>query len=530
LIETKSIYNESTLDTLARMEDKSIDIIFVDPPYALGSEVIIREDGKPDYKKAVDFMDKWNQPDGYFWEQWFKEAFRVLKYGGRIIMFGMDRQLMCNKYYACLATLIEQQNLYWYFIQNFPKASDLSKNIDKHFDAEREVVGKILTHDIRNNALMESVDNKIRKETQSIEHNITKASTDLAKKYDGYKYSVAPLKQTCETIMIFQKPYKTGSCLHDTLAWEAGDKECLCGALNIDGGRCAVVNEKNPSGSAKLWLKSNEFTQDKKYGNDTDTSPLGRYPAQTFIDSEIANRLDEQSGIGTSCKSKIEHNVYGKDCKFGGGISSPDNQYSDSGGCSKILHKCDYDQIDFDLFIYCPKVSSSERNNGCGNLESTTDFITSGKGSGNAIRKCPAHNKPIPSGSNNYTCGCKIQYSGEGERHPNRNQHPTIKPIFLLVKILQLFRTPNPQIVYDGFCGSGSIPIACDILGFDWIASEIDKEEGYIDIANARINYHRERKEYYKNNITSMTVYSEENKNDEAQLSLGLFDDILEKD
>ena len=46
----------------------------------------------------------------------------------------------------------------------------------------------------------------------------TLPQTDLAKKYDGYKYSVAPLKQTCETIMVFKKPNKTGSVLHDTLA------------------------------------------------------------------------------------------------------------------------------------------------------------------------------------------------------------------------------------------------------------------------------------------------------------------------
>ena len=54
-------------------------------------------------------------------------------------MFGMDRQLLLFKYYANLAGFEEQQSLYWYFISNFPKATDLSKMIDKNAGAEREV-------------------------------------------------------------------------------------------------------------------------------------------------------------------------------------------------------------------------------------------------------------------------------------------------------------------------------------------------------------------------------------------------------
>jgi DNA modification methylase len=119
--------NANCLDVLKETAANSQDLIFCDPPYALGSDVIIRKDGKPDYRKAVDFMSKWQQPDGYFWEQWFAEAFRVLRYGGRVVMFGMDRQLMLNKYYACFAGFAEQQSLYWYFISNFRKQVTLGK-------------------------------------------------------------------------------------------------------------------------------------------------------------------------------------------------------------------------------------------------------------------------------------------------------------------------------------------------------------------------------------------------------------------
>jgi len=38
---------------------------------------------------------------------------------------------------------------------------------------------------------------------------------------------------------------------------------------------------------------------------------------------------------------------------------------------SKILQQCKYEQEDYDLYIYCPKVSKKEREQGCENLKST---------------------------------------------------------------------------------------------------------------------------------------------------------------
>lgn len=77
------IYNENCMKTMLRIPNTFIDLIFTDPPYGLGSKIIIRPDGKPDYAKASDFMDKWEMPTGSFWEKWFAEAFRILKFGGQ---------------------------------------------------------------------------------------------------------------------------------------------------------------------------------------------------------------------------------------------------------------------------------------------------------------------------------------------------------------------------------------------------------------------------------------------------------------
>lgn len=285
------VEQQDSLEFLKCQSDFENDIIFADPPYALGSEIIIRKDGKVDYAKASDFMNKWKMPTGDFWEAWFKEAYRTLKHGGYVLMYGMDRQLLLFKYYASLAGFQEQQSIYWYYISNFPKATDLSKMIDKkgggEFDTNhiataikearlkrkmtvsecdklfcdsstnwtwfegRKAGVRPPTYDtfmkIANEwqellPLAEAVKEAERevlatyKRTENnggvplqgkrgiIDLDITAPSTDLAKKYDGYKYSVAPLKQTCETIMVFSKPKLTGSVLHDTLKMEDGLK------------------------------------------------------------------------------------------------------------------------------------------------------------------------------------------------------------------------------------------------------------------------------------------------------------------
>lgn len=413
-----------SFEFLRTKPDYYADLIYADPPYGLGSEIIIRPDGKPDYLNASDFMNSWDMPTGDYWEKWFKEAFRVLKYGGYCILFGMDRQLMLFKYYAMFAGFKERQSLYWYYISNFPKACDLSKNIDKYFGEEREVVKEIKTieGDLFNKKQQIEV-NKIKNGDRDNDdiRNITAPATPLAKKYEGYKYSITPLKQCNETIMIFQKPYKTGSCLYDTLAYENGDTECLCGALNIDGnkvgtgtGKVKIINHPNITAAGYNQGK-HRYKEFGRVGYQTIDN--GRYPAQTFL-----------TGDGTL-----------------------DKQYF------KILQKCEYEE-EPNLYFYCHKVSTAEREAGLEKLE-------------NGIKKA------------------ELSFITDLEL---KNPHPTLKPIKLNEQILKLFKTPNPQKILYPFAGAGSEIIGGIRAGFkDWEACEIN--EDYIKIAEERIKYWSER-------------------------------------
>ena len=188
-----------------------------------------------------------------------------------------------------------------------------------------------------------------------------------------------------------------------------------------------------------------------------------RYPAQTFIDSQVAEILDKQSGIsgvGGQIRSDEVVNI--------AILNETRNSYADIGGCSKILHKCDYDKEDYDLYYYNPKVSNKERNAGCDNLEKTQCILKGRNPTGN----------PLVDGLHGY-------------KEPKGNSHPTLKPISLNEKNIKLFKTPNDQKICYAFAGAGSEIIGGIKAGFDnWIACEINQE--YVDIANARIKYWKE--------------------------------------
>jgi DNA modification methylase len=546
------------LELMKTLPDNSIDLIFCDPPYALGSEVIIKPNGKPDYKKAVDFMNKWDQPDGTFWEEWFTEAKRVLKHGGHCLMFGMDRQLWFNCYYANYAGFTQKQSLYWYFISNFPKASDLSKNLDKYFfnkylddnnlktEYQKAEKGMIQLMSFFNKVLpipedtdprvIEAIEKaretnypeeyktylkhsnfvtKVRKDSGAYRevvgksnritgksqssneykfggskdfensNNITAPSTHLAKKYEGIKYSVAPLKQVVENIMVFQKPYKTGSCLHDVLAMENGDDTITCGGVDIENNRVLVnkelerrydLEEKNsdPNYQIDNTHHQDNYIFQKGFKNNYGQSTIkrmedGRFPAQTYISSEAGEIIDRQSGVSKSQVGKRNPNgkYHGVNSEVYGEFKPEPEKlsgFSDTGGASRILHKCDYEAGDYDLYHYCPKVSKEERNEGLEGFEEKQKIFNGTSGNSSQDMK-----------------GVEQKFSTQ----PTANNHPTVKPKALLFKILKLFKTPNQQVILDPFMGSGSMGISAVETDFDYIGYELDPE--YFKIAEARI-------------------------------------------
>ena len=506
------ILEKDSLAFLKEQKDFAFDINYSDPPYALGSEIIIRPDGKYDYKKATDFMNKWEMPTGEYWESWFEESFRTLKHGGYCIMYGMDRQLPMFQYYAIKSGFQVRQSMYWYFISSFPKATDLSKMIDKNANAEREVVGTKVRGDVQK-AKEKGVGflgdyanrNNVKQFGYGVE-DLTLPETNLAKKYDGYKYSIAPLKQTCETIMIFQKPYKTGSCMHDVLAYENGDDTCGCFALNIDAGRVATDDIIKPTSAPDLRdvgriskdiigidkLSFGQVTNAKRI--DYEQNLQGRFPSQTFCDSGTAERLDEQSGVFKSSDKIRKNKNDGKNYTCYGNYKDVETMgYSDTGGCSKILHKCDYENGEMDLYVYEPKVSKTERNAGCDNFDE----------------------KEMGKIQSSFDGGKILTGSGNERNNIQKNTHPTLKPISLSYRILKLFKSPNDQKIIYPFAGVQSEVIGGYKAGFtDYVGCELSKE--YVNIGNSRF-------EHWKNKLFDKKGKAIQNKKEEKPQQQKLF-------
>lgn len=86
------------------------------------------------------------------------------------------------------------------------------------------------------------------------------------------------------------------------------------------------------------------------------------------------------------------------------------------------------------------------------------------------------------------TNGTKMQ----GNKKLNEKRiHPTQKPIALYRWLLKNYAKPGDKIL-DTHCGSGSILIACDIMGYDIDAYEIDRD--YYEAAKLRLERHQKQR------------------------------------
>jgi site-specific DNA-methyltransferase (adenine-specific)/modification methylase len=75
-------------------------------------------------------------------------------------------------------------------------------------------------------------------------------------------------------------------------------------------------------------------------------------------------------------------------------------------------------------------------------------------------------------------------FSKDSERNVPRD-HPTQKPVYVMVRCIELAKVPAAAIVLDPFFGSGTTGVACMNLGRKFIGIEIEPK--YFDIACQRI-------------------------------------------
>ena len=266
-------------------------------------------------------------------------------------------------------------------------------------------------------------------------------------RWRGYK--TAALKPSHEPILCFRKP------LEKTYAETA--LQYGSGALNVDGGRIQGPKGNGVWGTSNAGCKPTFNDSPDQHEFRSEQSPLGRYPANLILDPESAAQLDAMTGdrpAGASV-SGAEPSTPSLNC-YGEYGRVPFNGFGDSGGASR--------------FYYVAKASSAERNAGLEGFEAKVKSADYRQPTGN------------PLVDRIHGCGKQM-----------RNHHPTVKPIDLCRYLATLLLPPDsvkPRRLLVPFAGSGSEMIGAMLAGWDEIVGiEQDKEQGYVAIAEARLDW-----------------------------------------
>ena len=319
------IKHGDSLEVLEQLEPNSVHAVITDPPYGLAFMGRDWDDFEPkEYQE-------WCQ-------EWAEKAKQVLKPGGHLLAFSGNRT------HHRLFTGVEdagfeiRDTLTWHYGSGFPKASDISKTIDKRADAEREQVEVDLPDHLDGGAYQDGSGDKSESDATSYYTgtNATKSipATDAAKTWDGWKTG---LKPATEFIVMARKPYD-GATVDSVL-------ENGTAALNIEACRVGGdVDTTRPDGpnNPEIYGPQTNDNRGSEHG--------GRYPANVIFDEVAAGALDRKVGESESTSGRTgsagfgaNDNVYGDN----GGEISNDRGFDDKGGPSR--------------YFYTSKASKAER-------------------------------------------------------------------------------------------------------------------------------------------------------------------------
>ncbi len=416
---------------MKKLEDNSVDTIITDPPYGLS------------------FMGKKWDYDVPSIEIW-KECLRVLKPGGTALIFGGSRTYHRMAIRVEDAGFILKDCIMWIYGSGFPKATDISKQLDKGVEREK-ILNPLAKQQTQSKGTNAYGDYAATKYIYPI------PITPEAKLWNGWKSH--GLKPAYEPIIVAIKPNE-GSYAENALKWGVS-------GLNIDGGRVGTTGSRfnGRNVDSNIYGKYGTSKPKENYNQ-------GRFPANIILDEEAGEMLDEQSGIlksGDNCVRRQE-GFFGE---HGGLGKAGDVQiaHGDKGGASR--------------FFYTAKASKSERNEG---IDTTKFSKTVGH---NRFDQCATCGKYILQNQNRPSA-CKCGTPNRQDNIIKGNFHPTVKPVELMGYLCKLTKTPTGGIVLDPFIGSGTTAIASRRENRPFIGFEIDEE--YYKICDARVKKEMKQK------------------------------------
>lgn len=339
-----TLYHDECVNRMLQMEENSIDCICCDPPYHLTS--IVERFGSSDaapaqvgetgaYARASKgFMGKrWDGGNVAFRVETWRAAYRLLKPGGYIFAFASSRG------YHRMACAIEDAGFIthpmigWVFGSGFPKATNLSREIDKALDATG------------------SVERRIRPGADRNKTGVRRSpATPEAQQWSGWFYGGQARKPALEPIYVGQKPFSEKNGALNVLRWGVG-------GVNIDGVR---VGESGGTKRSHQEAYGAEGRADQgggqawRSGHEIVDLGLGRWPANLIHDGSsevLAMFPDSKAGGSISNRASPKtKGIYGE-------FNSENERwsgYADTGSAARFF-EC------YPPLIYCAKASNGDR-------------------------------------------------------------------------------------------------------------------------------------------------------------------------
>lgn len=448
---------QTLLHSLSR---ESIDLIVTDPPYGL-------EFMGKDWDRAVPAVEVW------------RECIRVLKPGAFAFVMSSPR-LDCL---SQMAIRLGQAGfnvgftpIYWAYASGFPKATNISKAVDKRLGAERRIVDfDPRSRGMRHLSQLHSENDRPYVEGIPNQQNgaaLTEPASEQAKLLDGSYGGFQP-KPAVEVIIVAMKPLSEKTYVDQALRNGKGVAWLDDGRVPYDGTEDPRTHTGWSEGQDSLGHEANLYKGGYKAGYVPISSEKGRFPANLLVSD---NTLDDgQPSNNGHFNEKVTASGYE------GGLKaftrSEDRILNDSGSFSryfdldawwtkKLVELPDEVQRVFP-FLIVPKASKGERNEGLENLP---------------LQRGPRYVSAFDENSN---FGKNNPEAPRGKRLDRHNVHPTVKPLKLMSYLIAL-GSRKGDLVLDPFIGSGTTALAARILERHYIGIELNAE--YAAIAKARLS------------------------------------------
>ena len=458
--------------------------MLTDPPYGISFM-------GNDWDKAVPPVGVW------------KECLRVLKPGAFAFVMSLPRLDVLSQMSVRLQEAgfhVDFTPLFWAFASGFPKATNISKAVDKH--ARRDYVEAAMKLGIKpkSNASWRdwtvgehspsdkyweafkvaiSSDDWQRIEGEVIgkgrphvgafnswgsgyktDYSLTAPATPEAKALDGSYTGFQP-KPALEVIIVAMKPLSEKTYVEQALKNGKG-------ITWLDDARIPFQNKPEIE-----FLKGRTFiNQGDKFGGYESAgedvsafkSEKGRFPANLIVSDDVLNDSNSYAGgFNPNNATKIfnshelDPKTHESRAKFADEGSFSRYFSLDAWWGNKVKELPESVRKTFPFLIE-PKASKEERNEG--------------------LESFPLGESPASTRSK----------AAEGRQNPlgnpRQNYHPTVKPIAIMSYLITL-GSRRGDIVLDPFAGSGTTVMAAKMLGRKGIGIEINSN--YAKIAEARV-------------------------------------------